>query len=97
MRRRPPRSTRADTRFPYTTLFRSVVASMTTVRSTCDETGDQILTNATFEVRAQRRNASGARDVALPYFSVVVQGGTNVIAKRVGHVDRKSTRLNSSH
>src|SRR3546814_5211715 len=24
MRRRPPRSTRTDTRFPYTTLFRSV-------------------------------------------------------------------------
>src|SRR3546814_670554 len=26
MRRRPPRSTRTDTRFPYTTLFRSAVA-----------------------------------------------------------------------
>src|SRR3546814_19873512 len=26
MRRRPPRSTRTDTRFPYTTLFRSTVA-----------------------------------------------------------------------
>src|SRR3546814_20948865 len=25
MRRRPPRSTRTDTRFPYTTLFRSVL------------------------------------------------------------------------
>src|SRR3546814_12734278 len=25
MKRRPPRSTRTDTRFPYTTLFRSVV------------------------------------------------------------------------
>src|SRR3546814_14947552 len=27
MRRRPPRSTRTDTRFPYTTLFRSVLSS----------------------------------------------------------------------
>src|SRR3546814_17814956 len=27
MRRRPPRSTRTDTLFPYTTLFRSAVAS----------------------------------------------------------------------
>src|SRR3546814_5308801 len=26
MRRRPPRSTRTDTRFPYTTLFRSDIA-----------------------------------------------------------------------
>src|SRR3546814_6508495 len=28
MRRRPPRSTRTDTRFPYTTLFRSFVANV---------------------------------------------------------------------
>src|SRR3546814_3378806 len=27
MIRRPPRSTRTDTRFPYTTLFRSVIAA----------------------------------------------------------------------
>src|SRR3546814_11008248 len=27
MRRRPPRSTRTDTRFPYTTLFRSELAT----------------------------------------------------------------------
>src|SRR3546814_3285251 len=29
MRRRPPRSTRTDTLFPYTTLFRSIVAAKT--------------------------------------------------------------------
>src|SRR3546814_10456493 len=29
MRRRPPRSTRTDTLFPYTTLFRSVTVSVT--------------------------------------------------------------------
>src|SRR3546814_8817389 len=29
MRRRPPRSTRTDTLFPYTTLFRSTVATAT--------------------------------------------------------------------
>src|SRR3546814_20225637 len=28
MRRRPPRSTRTDTLFPYTTLFRSAVAAV---------------------------------------------------------------------
>src|SRR3546814_10868682 len=27
MKRRPPRSTRTDSRFPYTTLFRSIAAS----------------------------------------------------------------------
>ncbi|MDB5699675.1 MAG: hypothetical protein JWN69_2479 [Alphaproteobacteria bacterium] len=63
-----------------------VVATMTNVRSTCSETTDQIVSNATFEVQAQRRNASGPRDVVLPYFATVVQGGTNVVSKRVGRV-----------
>src|SRR3546814_444451 len=31
MSRRPPRSTRTDTLFPYTTLFRSVVSGLSTV------------------------------------------------------------------
>src|SRR3546814_10862871 len=31
MIRRPPRSTRTDTRFPYTTLFRSTIVSIDTV------------------------------------------------------------------
>src|SRR3546814_20018547 len=37
MRRRPPRSTRTDTRFPYTTLFRSV-AVFHQPRSTIEHT-----------------------------------------------------------
>jgi len=60
-----------------------VVAHITNVRSSCDETGEYIVTQATFDVRAQRRSARGARDVVLPYFGTVVQGGTNVVAKRV--------------
>jgi hypothetical protein len=63
-----------------------VVANITNVRSTCDETGANIVTNVTFDVQAQRRNATGARDVVLPYFTVVVQGGTNVLSKSVGRV-----------
>jgi hypothetical protein len=63
-----------------------VVANVTNVRSTCDETGEFIVTNVTFDVQAQRRNARGARDVVLPYFVVVVQGGANVITKRVSRV-----------
>src|SRR3546814_8410559 len=39
MRRRPPRSTRTDTRFPYTTLFRSCVAS---------QEGDAIIKRASY-------------------------------------------------
>lgn len=63
-----------------------VVATMTNVRSTCTETADQLVSNATFEVQAQRRSASGPRDVVLTYFATVVQGGSNVVSKRLGRV-----------
>lgn len=63
-----------------------VVASMTNLRSTCSESGDQFYTEATFDVLASRRDAGAAREVVLPYFSVVVRGGNAVIAKRVGQV-----------
>ena len=63
-----------------------VVAHVTNVRSTCDETGEYVIANATFDVFARRRDASGAREVVLPYFATVVQGGTNVVSKRLGRV-----------
>ena len=63
-----------------------VVAHITNVRSTCDETGQYIVTNASFDVHAQRRDARGEREVVLPYFATVVQGGTNVVTKRLGRV-----------
>ena len=63
-----------------------VVAHITNLRGTCDETGEFIVTNATFEVHGQRRDPRGAREVVLPYFATVVQGGSNVVSKRVGRV-----------
>ena len=63
-----------------------VVAHITNVRSTCDESGDNIVSNVTFDVRAQRRDARGAREVVVPYFAAVVQGGTNVVSKSVSRV-----------
>jgi hypothetical protein len=63
-----------------------VVATMTNLRSTCQESGDQFYTEATFDVQASRREAGGAREVVLPFFSAVVRGGNAVIAKRVGQV-----------
>lgn len=63
-----------------------VVAHITNVRSTCDESGEYIVSNATFEVHGQRRDPRGEREVVLPYFGVVVQGGTNVVSKRLGRV-----------
>lgn len=63
-----------------------VVASMTNLRSTCSEGGEQFYTEATFDVLASRRDASTAREVDLPFYSTVVRGGNAVIAKRVGAV-----------
>lgn len=63
-----------------------VVAHITNVRSTCDESGDYIVTTANFEIRGLRRDNRGAREVVLPYYTAVVQGGANVVAKRVRQV-----------
>lgn len=63
-----------------------VSAAITNVRSTCDDSGEQVYSTATFDVIAQRRDTQGDRTVELPYFSTVVRGGGTVIAKRVGAV-----------
>ena len=63
-----------------------VVATMTNLRGSCSEAGEYLLTNATFEVLGQRRDAQGPRTVTIPYFATVVQGGTSVVAKRIGEV-----------
>ncbi len=63
-----------------------VSAAITNVRSTCDETGANVVSTATFDVVATRREAGEARTVVLPYFTAAMQGGTEVVAKRVGRV-----------
>lgn len=79
------------------TLFRSavdrtaanidVVAAMTNVRTQCNENaGDKVFANVEFDVLARRNDTSGARQVTLPYFVTVLQGGTSVVSKRVGSV-----------
>lgn len=63
-----------------------VVASMTNVRSSCADSGEDVVVTTSFDVQARRTNASGARDVVLPYFATVVQGGRVVVSKRVSRV-----------
>lgn len=63
-----------------------IVASITKVRPSCNTSGAKIYSVADFEVQARRSDARGARTVTLPYFSTVVQGGTAVVAKRIGQV-----------
>jgi len=63
-----------------------VEAAITNVRSSCQELGNEIVSTASFDVVATRRDAGAARQVVLPYFDVVVQAGERVVAKRVGAV-----------
>ncbi len=63
-----------------------VVGVISNVKSDCSDTGDQLYTQATFTVTASRTDTNSARELILPYFSVVMRGGTSVVAKRVGQV-----------
>ena len=63
-----------------------VEAAITNVRANCQDSGSEIISTATFDVVATRRDAAEARQVVLPYFDVVVQAGERVVAKRVGAV-----------
>lgn len=65
-----------------------VTASITNLRSTCDESGtdEQVYTGATFDVHARRTDVRGARTLELPYFVTVLRGGSAVVTKSVGTV-----------
>lgn len=58
-----------------------IVASMTGLRSTCQEQAADIYSEANFIVRATRNNNQGARSVTLPYYSVILRGGSAVVSK----------------
>src|SRR3546814_16712162 len=106
MIRRPPRSTRTDTRFPYTTLFRSVVRrhSFSSWRSRfqadCAEgtlAGEKVLAlkPQTYMNESGRAVGEALRFHKLAPEQVIVLYDEIDLAP--GKVDRKSTRLNSSH
>ncbi|MFN0046542.1 MAG: hypothetical protein ACKVOS_08740 [Sphingorhabdus sp.] len=63
-----------------------VVATITNVRPTCNSSGEKIYSQASFDVQARRSDPRGDRTVTVPYFSTIVQGGSAVVAKRVGQV-----------
>ena len=63
-----------------------VTASITNLRTTCNDVGDRVYSESTFDVQARRTDIRGARTVELPYFATVLRGGTAVVSKRVGTV-----------
>src|SRR3546814_13202397 len=89
MIRRPPRSTRTDTLFPYTTLFRSADV-VDRALGLCDRAFDVLDAAAGFQPGVFTRRARvihALHDRRRTLLLLQVQ--------RLG--DRKSTRLNSSH
>src|SRR3546814_15668533 len=104
MKRRPPRSTRTDTLFPYTTLFRSKGGVAVGI-------GDRRGVNVAVDPRDQPgagfgvekawqhellelrcRGAADAGNGGEP-----IGGAVGVRGREIDEADRKSTRLNSSH
>jgi hypothetical protein len=63
-----------------------VSAAMTDLRANCNDTGEQVYSEASFTVNARRTDTRGARSVTLPYFVTVLRGGSAVVSKRVGQV-----------
>src|SRR3546814_8025258 len=65
MIRRPPRSTRTDTLFPYTTLFRSIIGAARGARGDDDHVGDMRVGGellAAAELEAVARSFGGHAD-----------------------------------
>src|SRR3546814_15783719 len=90
MRRLPPRSTRTDTLFPYTTLFRSPAASWP---SPCSALRRRRA--AAFAV-GQGLAGRGIID-HLRHIGGMVADPLDILGDEQQMGDRKSTRLNSSH
>lgn len=63
-----------------------VTASITNMRVSCADQGNDVVSNATFDVLARRADPRGSREVVLPYFATVMRGGTTVVAKRISTV-----------
>lgn len=63
-----------------------VTATITNLRTSCDESGAEVVATTTFDVQARRRDTAAPREVVLPYFVTIVRGGNVVVAKRVSRV-----------
>jgi hypothetical protein len=63
-----------------------VMASITNLRTTCDDTGDIVHARVTFDVEARRASRFGDREVVLPYFATVMRAGTRIMSKQQSRV-----------
>src|SRR3546814_4487611 len=109
MIRRPPRSTRTDTLFPYTTLFRSLTQRVMHYISTRGGAAALDFQGATLTGLASDGGlylpeswpTFSREDIAalagLSYVETAVRVMLPFVGDSLDEEDRKSTRLNSSH
>src|SRR3546814_21159505 len=103
----PPRSTRTDTLFPYTTLFRSVMQAQFHFRAKLAEGQFRQVARvavARFPYLEVAVIGLGSLDVTHPLGVLLVAAGQPsgrqgraIVVIEIPGKDRKSTRLNSSH
>src|SRR3546814_6828183 len=107
MIRRPPRSTRTDTLFPYTTLFRSPLVARLNADTRQIYIRARISDAARQDLSTIANMRVNGREGPVPLASVAslsMESGPAQIDRydrqryvTIGAEDRKSTRLNSSH
>src|SRR3546814_20959699 len=92
--RRPPRSTRTDTLFPYTTLFRSLLGAPA-VADAILVVGETTVLDLLRKRRRCDRGSFANEDMGFIKTRSAIRADQHI--DRVAQRDRKSTRLNSSH
>src|SRR3546814_19137811 len=99
MIRRPPRSKRTDTLFPYTTLFRSgltIYSGHYHLPGEYEVDGHTVVCTGSMEPYSHAEDPSGDLYVTLTLAELEARDDLHDKCVRV-LLDRKSTRLNSSH
>src|SRR3546814_12046996 len=99
MIRRPPRATRTDTLFPYTTLFRSNATRKRFAELTQTDRCGRVLKMACQEDLTidQSSVLQNKIDHTIPCAHTRITKYPTSSVEHIGSRDRKSTRLNSSH
>src|SRR3546814_17047869 len=103
MKRLPPRSTRTDTLFPYTTLFRSgetlaIVQSRDAAQIAADRTAADARSVLAQRTLARERHLYEQKATArADYEQAQAEAAAAAAEARRAQVDRKSNRLNSRH
>src|SRR3546814_8171931 len=101
MIRRPPRATRTDTLFPYTTLVKLYAQRFRNAFTISDIRLEEVLQLTIDDIRRYAGHCT--RDVAdqQGFLRIIHQAeqrtGVTVVVGIFAVIDRKSTRLNSSH